>query len=224
MSENYDKMRRPPQTALRQIQAGDLKGKTDINPQWRYEIMDATFGACGIGWKYEIVRLWDVPCQDGTVLAFAQVNVYTKQGDGWSDPIPGIGGNTLNDMVKGYSQGDPKRPKPNDEGYKMAVTDALSVALKMLGVGADIYAGLWDGAKYRDNTGTEPAAKKPAPETGKPVNIAALKQDLIDYVNEEPAVLNAAWIDYANKAMANNSVEAMQKAIAEAVKNKGAQG
>ena len=51
MSENYDKMRRPPQTALRQIQAGDLKGKTDINPQWRYEIMDATFGACGIGWS-----------------------------------------------------------------------------------------------------------------------------------------------------------------------------
>lgn len=69
----------------------------------------------------------------------------------------------------------------------------------------------------------EAAQKQTAPETGKPVNIAALKQDLIDYVNEEPAVLNAAWIDYANKAMANNSVEAMQKAIAEAQKNKGGQ-
>jgi len=30
----------------------------------------------------------------------------------------------------------------------MAVTDALSVALKMLGVAADIYLGRWDGSKY----------------------------------------------------------------------------
>jgi hypothetical protein len=36
----------------------------------------------------------------------------------------------------------------NDEAFKMAVTDALSVAMKMLGMGADIYAGLWDGSKY----------------------------------------------------------------------------
>lgn len=170
MSANYEAMRRPPKTALREIQAGDLKGKTDINPQWRYEIMDQTFGACGVGWKYEVVKLWDVPCADGTVLAFAQVNVYTKNGTEWSDPIPGIGGNTLVDMVKGYTQGDPKRAKPNDEGYKMAVTDALSVALKMLGVAADIYAGLWDGSKYRDNP-KDDAGKAPA----KPAVNAELK-------------------------------------------------
>ena len=38
----------------------------------------------------------------------------------------------------------------SDEGYKMAVTDALSVAMKSLGVAADIYAGKWDGSKYAD--------------------------------------------------------------------------
>jgi hypothetical protein len=37
----------------------------------------------------------------------------------------------------------------NDEGYKMAITDALSVAMKSLGVAADIYMGLWDGSKYK---------------------------------------------------------------------------
>ena len=31
--------------------------------------------------------------------------------------------------------------RTNDEGFKMATTDALSVAMKMLGVAADIYAG-----------------------------------------------------------------------------------
>lgn len=36
------------------------------------------------------------------------------------------------------------------KAYKMAVTDALSVALKALGVGADIYAGKWTVQKYRE--------------------------------------------------------------------------
>ena len=45
----------------------------------------------------------------------------------------------------------------NDECYKMAVTDALGTAMKLLGVGADIYAGLWDGSKYID----QPTTKTP---------------------------------------------------------------
>jgi len=39
----------------------------------------------------------------------------------------------------------------SDEGFKMAVTDALSTAMKLLGVGADIYSGMWDGTKYKEN-------------------------------------------------------------------------
>ena len=38
----------------------------------------------------------------------------------------------------------------------MAITDALSVAMKMIGVAADIYAGRWDGSRYNeqdDNNG-----------------------------------------------------------------------
>jgi hypothetical protein len=37
----------------------------------------------------------------------------------------------------------------NDECFKMAVTDALSVAMKSLGMAADVYKGLWDGTKYK---------------------------------------------------------------------------
>ena len=43
----------------------------------------------------------------------------------------------------------------------MAVTDAFSTALKMLGVAADIYAGAWDGSKYHE-TPSAPAPQKPA--------------------------------------------------------------
>ena len=31
----------------------------------------------------------------------------------------------------------------------MAITHALSTAMKMLGMAADIYAGMWDGSKYK---------------------------------------------------------------------------
>lgn len=72
--------------------------------------------------------------------------------------------------------------------------------------------------------GTQAGDTRPPAKTApaaKPVDLTALKQTLIDYVNEEPAVLNPAWIEYANKAMAANNVDGIQKSIAEAVKNKG---
>lgn len=149
----YKSLSQPPRTALRQITDGNLKGKTDINPQWRYEAMTEKFGLVGLGWKYEVQKLWTEPGAGTEVLAFAQVAVFIKDPETreWSDPIVGIGGSKLiNDFQRG--------PKSNDEGYKMAVTDAFSTSLKMLGVAADIYAGKWDGSKY-NNTEPEPAPK-----------------------------------------------------------------
>lgn len=143
--EIYNSLSRPPVDALRPIQAGKLKGKTDINPQWRYKAMTEAFGLVGIGWKYEVQKLWTEDGAGGEKLAFAQVAVYIKDGDKWSEPIVGIGGSRLVMIEKGAAVS-------NDEGYKMAVTDAFSTALKMLGVAADIYAGRWDGSKYRDET------------------------------------------------------------------------
>lgn len=149
----YKKLSQPPKSALREIKAGDLKGKTDINPQWRYEAMTEQFGLVGLGWKYEIQKLWTEPGANGETLAFAQVAVFVRDPDTkeWSDPIVGIGGSKL---INKFSQG----PKSNDEGYKMAVTDAFSTSLKMIGVAADIYAGRWDGSKYNEtpNLNKEP--------------------------------------------------------------------
>ena len=139
----YESLSKPPKSALRTIEAGKLKGKTDINPQWRYRAMTEKFGLVGIGWKYEVQKLWTEQGAGVEKLAFAQVAVYVKDGDKWSEPIVGIGGSKLVQVEKGT-------PVSNDEGYKMAVTDAFSTSLKMLGVAADIYAGLWDGSKYRN--------------------------------------------------------------------------
>ena len=145
----YESLARPPKDALREIQAGKLKGKTDINPQWRYKAMTEKFGLVGIGWKYEVQKLWTEAGAGNEKLAFAQVAVFIKDGDAWSEPIVGIGGSKLVQFEKGAAVS-------NDEGYKMAVTDAFSTALKMLGVAADIYAGRWDGTKYNDEPATPP--------------------------------------------------------------------
>jgi len=139
----WDKFKQPPIHALKTIGGGRLKGMTDINPQWRLEAMTEAFGPCGIGWKYEIVELWPVHLESGEVTAFSKINLYIKHNGEWSSPIPGIAGSML---VAKESSG----LKTSDEAYKMATTDALSVAMKALGVAADIYAGLWDGSKYRE--------------------------------------------------------------------------
>ena len=133
-------LKRPPESALRKITGGRLKGKSDINPQWRYEEMTRVFGPIGIGWAFEIVDHWERETS-GEIAVFVRVAVKYKHGDIWTEPIFGIGGSKVLEAEKAG-------PHVNDEAYKMALTDALSVALKMIGVAADIYAGLWDGSKY----------------------------------------------------------------------------
>ncbi len=142
----WDHVARPPASALKTIRGGRLKGMTDVNPQWRYRAMTDVFGPCGIGWRYDIVRIWTEPGVDGQIMLFAHISLNARDletGD-WSAPIPGVGGSVLVSKEASGLHG-------NDEAVKMAVTDALSVAMKMLGVAADIYAGRWDGTKYADD-------------------------------------------------------------------------
>ena len=153
--EFWDKVKQPPPEALKTITGGRLKGMTDIKPIWRMQSLTEEYGPCGIGWKYTIDKLWTELGSENQVFAFATISLFIKSDEVWSDPIPGIGGSMLVTMEKNglYS---------NDEGYKMAVTDALSVACKALGIGANIYAGLSDGSKYvKPSQPTKPTDSKP---------------------------------------------------------------
>lgn len=136
--EIWEKVARPPKESLKTIQAGRLKGMTDISPQWRYKIMTEVFGPIGKGWSYSIEKLWTEQGANEEIMAFAHVSLHIH-----GQSIPGIGGSKL--IAK-----EREGMHNSDEAYKMAVTDALSVAMKMLGVGADIYMGMWDGSKYKD--------------------------------------------------------------------------
>jgi hypothetical protein len=139
--QHYNNLKTVPADALKPIQAGRLKGKSDISPQWRIEAMTNEFGVCGIGWKPEIVKTWTQTTSDNQIMVFVELNLYIKDGENWSSPIPGIGGDFL---VKKESNG----LYSNDEAYKMATTDALGVCMKMLGVAADVYRGFANDSKY----------------------------------------------------------------------------
>src|SRR5437868_5348005 len=132
----WEAVSRPPAKVLKPIKGGRLIGKSDINPQWRYKAMTEQFGPCGVGWKFTVDRLWTEKGDGGEVFAFAQVSLYittpqTKDCAGdqrdlryWSAPVPGVGGSMLVNKEKAGLYN-------NDEAFKMALTDALSVALKM---------------------------------------------------------------------------------------------
>lgn len=129
--EIYDKVCKVPAEAIKQIGAGRLKGMSDINPMWRIKCMTEVFGICGIGWKYEVTKQW-TETFGNEIKGFCNINLYIKMNGEWSEPIFGTGGSSF---VTQESRGI----YVNDEVFKMALTDALSVAMKALGVGASVY-------------------------------------------------------------------------------------
>lgn len=130
--ELYNKFGVTPKDAKKPIQAGRLKGMTDINPMYRIKALTEQFGVCGFGWYYEITNKWLEQGADGVIAAFVDINLYVKYNGEWSKPIQGTGGSTF--VAK-----EQKGLYTDDEAYKKALTDAISIACKSLGMCADIY-------------------------------------------------------------------------------------
>lgn len=144
----YDKVRVVPENAKKPITGGRLNGMTDINPMWRIKTLTEQFGVCGIGWKTEIVRTWLDNGANNEISANVEIKLYIKVDGKWSDGIPGVGGSMLVSKEKSGLYTD-------DECYKKAYTDALSVACKALGIGADVYFEK-DSSKYDPKGGGNP--------------------------------------------------------------------
>ena len=142
----YNAGREVPQEAQKPFNNGKFSG-TDINPMWRIKKLTELFGPAGIGWYYEVLS--ERAEEHGeTTIAIVDLNLYIKVDGEWSKPIYGTGGNVL--LRKGST---------SDEGYKMALTDALGVACKALGIGADIYYSK-DKTKYTAAPAAQEAPKQ----------------------------------------------------------------
>lgn len=132
----YELGRSVPANAQKTFSNGRFSG-TDINPMWRIKKLTEIFGPVGFGWYTEVTRQEAIPADDGNMMVFVDINLYVKDGDVWSKPIFGTGGNTLKTKGRG-----------DDDGFKKAYTDALSIACKALGIGADIWYSADVNADY----------------------------------------------------------------------------
>jgi len=118
---------------------GGFKG-TAIKPIWSYKRMTEEFGPCGIGWGVGEPQFQVVPAND-EILVYCTASVWFRQGDETSKTIYGVGGDKV---VSKFSSG----LRSDDEAFKKAFTDAVTNALKLIGVGADVHMGLFDDNKY----------------------------------------------------------------------------
>lgn len=177
----YDAVRDVPAEAKTPIKGGRLKGKTDINPMWRIKCLTEQFGPCGIGWYYDITETWtETSMAKDEITANVKINLYYKDKDDWSKPIQGIGGSMLLASERNGLY-------VNDECYKMALTDAISVACKALGVGADVY---WqsDNTKYND-------AKKDNAPKAVPKSIMEEVDEFLEGADEKISKADVKLID-----------------------------
>lgn len=198
----YNSVAEVPKEAQKTIGAGRLKGMTDINPMWRIRKLTETFGVVGFGWKYVITDKRIIEGADGVVCAFVDVDLFVKIDGEWSEAIQGTGGSQLVAVERNGKY-------TSDECFKMALTDALSVACKALGIGANVY---WStgGTKYgkpenEPNKDTKkedkPAQTQKTAQTQKPQQTQPTPKQktprelLIDKLNEKGIDINA----YANK-------------------------
>lgn len=171
----YERCREVPEEAQKPFNNGRFSG-TDINPMWRIKKLTELFGPSGIGWWTEDVKYWLEQGSDGTVAAFCSLSLRYAQGDKTSQPVHGIGGNVF-----------VQKNRTSDEAFKMAYTDALSIAAKALGVGADIWFQN-DRSKYEE----EP--EKPAKPV-KPINMKDLFIAMGDAatIDELQVVVTNVW-------------------------------
>lgn len=149
MAENmrlYSRVKSVPDHARKKIDGGRLKGMTDISPMWRIKMLTDLFGPVGIGWNIRQIATRTVENETiGETAVFVEIELtYRETSDAeWSAPIFGTGGAKLVMVEKGGIHLD-------DEAFKKAYTDAISVACKALGMGADVY---WDRDANKYNYG-----------------------------------------------------------------------
>lgn len=151
--------------------AGGFSG-TATKPIWLLKRLTEFFGPCGSGWgmdkpEFQIVNAGD------EILVFCTVGLWYRDGDEMPGRVFGVGG----DKVTAKRQSGSFN---NDEAFKASYTDALSNAMKQIGVAADIHMGLFEDQKYLREVSEEFGASS-APRA---LPAAVQRQDRVGQVAE----------------------------------------
>lgn len=150
--------------------SGGFSG-TAIKPMWSYRRMTEEFGPCGEGWGINEPSFQVVSGPEGEVLVYCTVSVwYTYDPGERQRTVFGVGG----DKVVGKNK---YGLSSDDEAFKKAFTDAITNALKLIGVGADVHMGMFDDSKYvNDRKQEEAQSKSTVPDESRLAFIAECRE------------------------------------------------
>ncbi|CAO3409596.1 hypothetical protein [Azospirillum largimobile] len=128
--------------------SGGFRG-TQIDPTWRFQMMTEVFGPIGKGWGYEQVD-WTIA--ERMIFICARVWYIDPESKEKCFTGPQWGGTEMVRRRNGMEM-------PDDECFKMSMTDAVGKCLLQLGLAADVYMGQFDDSKYREESEAFYAAK-----------------------------------------------------------------
>lgn len=164
--------------------SGGFSG-TAIKPMWSYRRMTEEYGPCGEGWGVNEPSFQVVSGPEGEVLVYCTVSIWHGARD---RTVFGVGG----DKVVGKNK---YGLSSDDEAFKKAFTDAVTNALKLIGVGADVHMGMFDDSKYVNERKQDEARKDSTPADNES-HLAYIAQcrEMIRKATD-PAALATWWND-----------------------------
>lgn len=169
--------------------SGGFSG-TAIKPMWSYRRMTEEFGPCGDGWGVNEPSFQVVAGADGETLVYCTVSIWHGKRE---NVVFGVGGDKV---IAKFSSGS----KSDDEAFKKAFTDAITNALKLIGVGADVHMGMFDDSKYVNTVKAEIAAQNaPEPDASYVKFVETIRE--IIRVTSDPKALREWWSSDEQKKM-----------------------
>ena len=172
--------------------AGGFSG-TAIKPMWSFKRMTEKFGPAGMGWgptepHFQVVQA------DTEVMVYCTVGLWFRDTDSSSsETVYGVGGDKV--MSKGKDG-----LRSSDEAFKAAYTDALSNAMKLIGVGADVHMGRFDDSKYLKEAAEEFDEEgnriSPEAKADRPKVISKTQRDLFVSTVKEKNIPREAVVEF----------------------------
>ncbi len=157
---------------------GGFKG-TAIKPIYTEQKMTETFGPVGSGWGFSEPKFQIVPGENKEVMVYCWLTLWYIKDGVRSEGIPGVGGDKIITHIKANEEYKrPERWENDDEAFKKSFTDALSNAMKHLGMSADVHMGLFEDNKYIRHVEAEIAAEERQAATVTPMQPETKSADL----------------------------------------------
>ena len=150
--------RTPHKDALKRFKRGGGFSGTAIDPMWMIRAATEEWGPMGKDWGVKVleekyVEGHKLKSGDNAILHTVLIELR------YPDGVVQAYGHTMAVTENKYGS------TTDEEAPKKSLTDATNKALSMLGFGADVFMGVFDGNKYVDlRDEGEPAAPKKQPE------------------------------------------------------------